>query len=80
MTVEYQGPLWLRDWVVEHQIKGFDRVTGLVVNGAQFDDSVVTEISRLKHLKSVQLHNTSVTPTGIARLKEVVGYCRITKS
>ena len=55
----------------------YDRATSLTLSGPKYDDTAVEYITKLRDLRKLELHGTSLTPDGVARLRRSLPHCRI---
>ncbi len=77
MSVTYTGPAFLHALYYDNEIYWYDRVTSLSLDGSKFDDRVVDELCKLRHLRSVSLYKTNLTDEGVERLRSRLPGCKV---
>ena len=77
MTVDWQGPAWLRRPAEVLDVRIFHRATKLSLSGPAYTDAAVEHVSQLKDLKSLTLWQTQISDQGLRRLERSLPRCRI---
>ncbi|MEO8497612.1 MAG: hypothetical protein ABI614_21300 [Planctomycetota bacterium] len=77
MSVTYTGPAVLHSLYFDNEIHWYDRVTSVSLDGSKFDDRVVDELCKFKHLGFVSLYKTNLTDEGVARLRSRLPGCQV---
>ena len=80
MTVEWQGPAFLRRPAEALGVRVFHRPTKLFLEGPAYTDAAVAHLSRLTSLKSLTLQRTNISAGGLKRLRRALPQCRIEAS
>jgi hypothetical protein len=65
-------PSWLRDWLGDVRVRGFDEVEQVVIifdEPVRFDDSDMRQIEALRGLRTLSLEYTGVSDAGLVHLK-----------
>ena len=77
MSVEWQGPAFLRRPAEALGVRFFHRPTRLSLEGPAYTDAAIQHLSRLSSLKSLTLQRTKVSAQGLERLRQALPDCQI---
>jgi len=80
VTVDWQGPAWLRRPAEAIGVRIFHRATKLSLEGPAYTDSAVEHLSQLNDLKSLTLQRTQISDQGLQRLRQALPLCRIERA
>ena len=78
VSAQQGGPDWLRDWLGDERMQGFDAVNSVNFYKSEIDDQRLWCCRKLADLKLLFLHKTKVTDDGIARLSGITSLTQIT--
>lgn len=78
MTVQWQGPAWLRR---PAEVLGLGsacrRATSLTLEGPRFNELTLERVAHLKHLRTLDLYGTTISDRAISALQKSLPDCRI---
>ncbi len=66
------APRWLDDCLRPWGCDRFDHVSQLTLDGREFDDHIVDHLTTFTSLKKLKLNGTSMTESGLCRLKDAL--------
>ena len=62
----------LADRGVQAEMNAEGDIVSLRFSGSSYDDSAIAQLAKLRDLSSVDISDTSITPAGAARLRELL--------
>ncbi|HZN32513.1 MAG TPA: hypothetical protein VFB80_01795 [Pirellulaceae bacterium] len=77
MTVEFQGPHFLRRPAEAVGIRIFHRPTRLFLRGPDYTDAAALHLARLTSLQSLTLDGTNISAAAVERLRHALPHCQI---
>jgi hypothetical protein len=77
VTVEWQGPAWLRRPAEVLGVRILHRATKLSLQGPAYSDAAIEHLRELKSLKLLVLEQTKISDQGRLRLQRALPQCRI---
>ena len=77
MTVEFQGPAFLRRPAEALGVRIFHRPTKLSLDGPAYTDGALVHLSRRTSLKSLTLSRTNISAASVERLRQALPGCQI---
>jgi hypothetical protein len=87
VRTEQVGPEWLRIFLDEDRMRGFDNVVVIYDPSPMVDDDWMADIGRLTSLEELHISNTQVTDAGLVYLKDLkklrmlsVDYSKVTEA
>ncbi|MSR60425.1 MAG: hypothetical protein EXS05_22760 [Planctomycetaceae bacterium] len=63
------GPGWLRNWIGDERMKGFDEVDSVFIHRKQFSNEGLAHMRGLANLRAITLDNTAITDAGLVQLQ-----------
>jgi hypothetical protein len=80
VTVEWQGPRWLKRPAEVCGVRIFHRPVKLSLTGPAYTDAAVEHIVRLADLEQLDFTGTLISDQALARLKRSLPECRIARN
>jgi hypothetical protein len=77
VTVEWQGPTWLRRPAEALGVRIFHRATKLSLQGPAYTDAAIDHLRELKSLKLLVLQRTKISDQGRVPLQRALPNCQI---
>jgi hypothetical protein len=77
VSVDWQGPAWLRRPAEALGVGIYNRATRLSLQGPKYDDAAVEHLLKLRSLNSLTLERTQFSDEGLARLSRLLPNCRV---